>query len=82
MDDYGFYVARTYVLELHKRHTDAAAVALGEQNILECIRLLLRSDDEKNIRQALSYAIHGLWMVLPYGSTADLSSTALRLRHC
>jgi hypothetical protein len=71
MDDYGFDVARIHVLELYKRYADAAAVALGERNIPECIRLLLCSDDEKDIRQALSHAIHGLWTVLPYGSTGS-----------
>jgi hypothetical protein len=71
MDDYGFDVARIHVLEHRKRYADAAAVALGEQDIPECIRLLLRSDDKNHLRQALSHAIHGLWMVLPYGSTGS-----------
>jgi hypothetical protein len=69
MDNYGFDVAHIHILELHKRYADAAAVALGERDIPECIRLLLRSDAKNDLRQALGHAIHGLWTVLPYGST-------------
>ena len=69
MEDYGFDAARIHVLELHKRFADAAAVALSERNILECVRLLLCSDEAEIIRQAVDHAIHGLWTLLPYGAS-------------
>ncbi|KAF8594570.1 P-loop containing nucleoside triphosphate hydrolase protein [Ceratobasidium sp. AG-I] len=69
MEDYGFDAARIHVLELHKRFADAATVALGERNILECVRLLLCSDDGELIRQAVGHIVHGLWTLLPYGTS-------------
>lgn len=69
MEDYGFDAARIHVLELHKRFADAAAVALSERNILECVRLLLCSHEGSLIRQAVVHGIHGLWTLLPYGAT-------------
>ncbi|KAG9122802.1 hypothetical protein FRC07_000653, partial [Ceratobasidium sp. 392] len=71
MEDYGFDAARIHVLEHHKRYGDAAEVAFREHNILESIRLLSCSGDEDLLRQALSQAIRGLWMTMPYGSTGS-----------
>ncbi|KAG8752687.1 hypothetical protein FRC12_011837, partial [Ceratobasidium sp. 428] len=71
MDDYGFDVARIHVLEHHKRYADAAEVALQEHNLLECIRLLSASGENHLLRQALTRAIHGLWITMPYGSTGS-----------
>ncbi|QRW07577.1 P-loop nucleoside triphosphate hydrolase [Ceratobasidium sp. AG-Ba] len=78
MEDYGFDAARIHVLEAYKRYGDAAGVALGEHNILECIRLLLRSGDEELSAQALGHALRGLWILLPYASTkAHLENPAV-----
>ncbi|KAG8744274.1 hypothetical protein FRC10_010437 [Ceratobasidium sp. 414] len=71
MEDYGFDAARIHVLEHHKRYDDAAEVALRDHDLLECIRLLSRSGDQDLLRQALSHAIRGLWMTMPYGSVGS-----------
>ncbi|KAG9081885.1 hypothetical protein FRC06_005350 [Ceratobasidium sp. 370] len=68
MEDYGFDIARIHVLEHHKRFADAAEVALREHNLLECIRLLSASNEEDLLRRALTHAIQGLWITMPYGS--------------
>lgn len=68
MEDFGFDLARVHVLELHKRFSDAANVALHDGNTLECVRLLLCSTDADHIRQAIEHTLHGLWMLLPYAS--------------
>ncbi|KDN37502.1 hypothetical protein RSAG8_10101, partial [Rhizoctonia solani AG-8 WAC10335] len=68
MEDFGFDAARIHVLELNGRFTDAAAVALQERNTLEGVRLLLLSNQDNHKLQAVKYAVHGLWTLLPYGA--------------
>lgn len=78
MEDYGLDAARIHVLELHERFADAATAALSERNILECVRLLLCSDDTSLIRKAAGHAIHGLWTILPYNATrAQIGNSAV-----
>ncbi|KAB5592704.1 TPR and ankyrin repeat-containing protein 1 [Ceratobasidium theobromae] len=67
MEDYGFDVALIHVLEHHKRYDQAADVAFKEHNIAEGVRLLLRSDNPRSVRQAIERALHGLWTLLPFG---------------
>ncbi|KAG8719695.1 hypothetical protein FRC08_002227 [Ceratobasidium sp. 394] len=80
MEDYGFDAARIHVLEHHKRYGDAAEVALRDYDLLECIRLLSCSGDRDLLRQALSHAIRGLWITMPYGSVgSQLGNPAVAL---
>ncbi|KAH7337934.1 hypothetical protein B0J17DRAFT_405653 [Rhizoctonia solani] len=74
MEDFGFNSARIHVLKLHKRFSDAAAVALQEQNTLEAVKLLLMSDERAHQVQAINHAIHGLWTLLPYGAPITTSN--------
>lgn len=74
MEDFGFDVARIHVLELHKRHLDAANVALHDGDILECVRLLLCSNEPDHIQQAMEHALWGLWTLLPYASPSDATN--------
>lgn len=67
MRDYGFDAAQIHVLEDQRRYDQAAEVAFSERNILEGVRLLLRSDSSISIRLAIEQALYGLWTVLPFG---------------
>lgn len=76
MEDFGFTAARIHVLELHKRFSDAALVALQEQDILEAVRLLLLTGETHHKLEAVKHIVHGLWTLLPYGTIATASNQA------
>lgn len=73
MGDYGFDRAQIHLLEDQRRYDQAAEVAFSERNIVEGIRLLLRSDSSTSMRKTIKYALYGLWTVLPlaFGPPGD-----------
>ncbi|QRV93435.1 P-loop nucleoside triphosphate hydrolase [Ceratobasidium sp. AG-Ba] len=74
MDDFGFDSGSIHVLKLQKRYGDAAEVALKEHDLLGCIELLAASNESGHHRQAIEHAVHGLWLMLPYGSSGPQSN--------
>lgn len=71
MEDYGLDAAQIHVLEDQQRYDQAAEVAFGERDIVEGVRLLLRSNNSISMRQAVEQALYGLWTMLPFGPLRD-----------
>ncbi|KAF8686413.1 UvrD-like helicase C-terminal domain [Rhizoctonia solani] len=74
MEDYGFTGALIQILELRGEYDQAAAVAFAERNVTEGVRLLSQSGNPVSVRKAIERALHGLWMMIPFGVAADKRS--------
>ena len=82
MEDYGFDVARTTLLEQLGRLSEAAELHLAEGRVVRAIELFLRDNVDRSARRrAEECLLDGFWRLLSFGLTVkpdvDLSGSLL-----
>ncbi|CAE6484842.1 unnamed protein product, partial [Rhizoctonia solani] len=80
MEDCGLESERIEVLEQHQRHEEAAEAAaeaaFGKGDVVEGVRLLQATNDDKLLRRAVEKALGGLWILLPFTQVDSINYTA------